>query len=126
MFFPVRIDLQGVPYKPYRVWVCSVLMFIPLHRIISFGMNIYEILVPYDPAMLSQQKLSGDPPELTNLGLNFVYMAGIKSDLTKNIRRPPAEGLRGVSGQFPLGQQCSAGSHGTSPLWVNLYSTALA
>ena len=24
-FFPVRIDLQGVPCKPYRVWVCSVL-----------------------------------------------------------------------------------------------------
>jgi hypothetical protein len=23
-FFPVRIDLQGVPCKPYRVWVCSV------------------------------------------------------------------------------------------------------
>jgi hypothetical protein len=22
-FFPVRIDLQGVPCKPYRVWVCS-------------------------------------------------------------------------------------------------------
>ena len=22
--FPVRIDLQGVPCKPYRVWVCSV------------------------------------------------------------------------------------------------------
>jgi hypothetical protein len=25
-FFPVRIDLQGVPCKPYRVWVCSVLL----------------------------------------------------------------------------------------------------
>jgi hypothetical protein len=24
-FFPVRIDLQGVPCKPYRVWVCNVL-----------------------------------------------------------------------------------------------------
>ena len=24
-FFPVRIDLQEVPSKPYRVWVCSVL-----------------------------------------------------------------------------------------------------
>ena len=24
MFFLVRIDLQGVPCKPYRVWVCSV------------------------------------------------------------------------------------------------------
>ena len=23
-FFPVRIDLQGVPCKPYRVWVCGV------------------------------------------------------------------------------------------------------
>ena len=23
-FFPVRIELQGVPCKPYRVWVCSV------------------------------------------------------------------------------------------------------
>ena len=23
-FFPVRIDLQGVPCKPYRVWVYSV------------------------------------------------------------------------------------------------------
>ena len=22
--FPVGIDLQGVPCKPYRVWVCSV------------------------------------------------------------------------------------------------------
>ena len=22
-FFPVRIDLQGVPCKPYRFWVCS-------------------------------------------------------------------------------------------------------
>ena len=22
-FFPVRIDIQGVPCKPYRVWVCS-------------------------------------------------------------------------------------------------------
>jgi hypothetical protein len=22
-FFPVRLDLQGVPCKPYRVWVCS-------------------------------------------------------------------------------------------------------
>ena len=25
-FFPVRIDLQGVPCKPYRNWVCSVLL----------------------------------------------------------------------------------------------------
>ena len=25
-FFPVRIDLQGVPCKPYRVRVCSVLL----------------------------------------------------------------------------------------------------
>ena len=24
----VRIDLKGVPCKPYRVWVCSVLMTI--------------------------------------------------------------------------------------------------
>ena len=23
-FFPVRIDLQGVPCKPYKVWVYSV------------------------------------------------------------------------------------------------------
>jgi hypothetical protein len=23
-FFPVRIDLPGVPCKTYRVWVCSV------------------------------------------------------------------------------------------------------
>ena len=22
--FPVRIDLQGVPCKPYRIWDCSV------------------------------------------------------------------------------------------------------
>ena len=40
----------------------------------------------------------------TNLSLNFVYMAGITSDLAQKIRRPPAEGLRGVSGQFPPGQ----------------------
>ena len=25
--FPVGIDLQGVPCKPYRVWVCSVPKF---------------------------------------------------------------------------------------------------
>ena len=25
-FFPVRIDLQGVPCKPYTVWVCSGVM----------------------------------------------------------------------------------------------------
>ena len=24
--FPVRIDLQGVPCKPYRVWVCSLVL----------------------------------------------------------------------------------------------------
>jgi hypothetical protein len=24
-FFPVGIDLQGVPSEPYRVWVCSAL-----------------------------------------------------------------------------------------------------
>jgi hypothetical protein len=23
-FFPVGIDLKGVPCEPYRVWVCSV------------------------------------------------------------------------------------------------------
>ena len=42
----------------------------------------------------------------TNLSLIFVYMARITSDLTQKIRRPPAEGLRGVSGQFPPGQHC--------------------
>ena len=26
-FFPVRIDLQGVPCKPYKVWVYSVADF---------------------------------------------------------------------------------------------------
>ena len=40
----------------------------------------------------------------TNLSLIFVYMARITSDLTQKIRRPPAEGLRGVSGRFPPGQ----------------------
>ena len=24
-FFPLRIDLQGVPCKPYRIWVCNVI-----------------------------------------------------------------------------------------------------
>ena len=35
-------------------------------------------------------------------------MARITSDLTQKIRRPPAEGLRGVSGRFPPGQHCWA------------------
>ena len=42
----------------------------------------------------------------TNLSLIFVYMARITSDLTQKIRRPPVEGLRGGSGQFPPGQHC--------------------
>ena len=35
-------------------------------------------------------------------------MPGITSDLAQKIRRPPAEGLRGVSGRFPPGQHCWA------------------
>ena len=33
-FFPVRIDLQGVPFKPYMGWVCSApcACFASLHR----------------------------------------------------------------------------------------------
>ena len=42
------------------------------------------------------------------ISLNFVYMAGITSDLAQKIRRPPVEGLRGVSGWFPPGQHCWA------------------
>ena len=37
----------------------------------------------------------------TKIKLKFVYMAVITSDLAKKIRRPPAEGLRWVSGRFP-------------------------
>ena len=39
---------------------------------------------------------------------NFFYkiLSGFASDLSRNIRRPPAEGLRGVSGQFPPGHHC--------------------
>ena len=40
----------------------------------------------------------------TKIKLKFVYMAVITSDLAQKIRRPPAEGLRGVSGRFPPGQ----------------------
>ena len=32
-FFPVRIDLQGVPCKPYRVWVCSAYVPCEVERI---------------------------------------------------------------------------------------------
>ena len=33
-------------------------------------------------------------------------LSGFASDFSQNIRRPPAEGLRGVFGQIPLGQHC--------------------
>ena len=33
-FFPVGIDSQGVPCKPYRVWVCSVPNFSPQAKVI--------------------------------------------------------------------------------------------
>ena len=36
-FFPVRIDLQGVPCEPNRVWVCSV------PTLIEIGLTYLEI-----------------------------------------------------------------------------------
>ena len=33
-----RIDLQGVPCKPYRVWVCSAGI-----RFLLYGLNSYNI-----------------------------------------------------------------------------------
>ena len=79
--------------------------------------------------MLSQRKLSGDPPETLRGGSpdilakrtgksrqnfqkkfffafffdNFVWIC---QWFSQKIRRPPAEGLRGVSGWFPPGQHC--------------------
>ena len=33
--FPVRIDLQGVPCKPYRVWVCSAALRLEANPVLS-------------------------------------------------------------------------------------------
>ena len=53
----------------------------------------------------------------TKIKLKFVYMAVITSDIAQKIRRPPAEGLRGVSRRFPLGHL--AGPHDTYVLVMN-------
>jgi hypothetical protein len=40
-----RIDLQGVPCKPYRVWVCSdFLVLLKVSRSRNMKQKIYEIL----------------------------------------------------------------------------------
>ena len=44
----------------------------------------------------------------TKIKLKFVFLAVITSDLAQKIPRPPAEGLRGVSGRFLPGQHCWA------------------
>ena len=53
---------------------------------------------------------------------NFVWIC---QWFSQKIRRPPAEGLRGVSGQFPPGQQCWSTRYMDSKFNVdkkNLYS----
>ena len=48
-FFPVEIDLQGVPCKPYRVWVYSVDASLKMNSllyivIINLNINLKKIM----------------------------------------------------------------------------------
>ena len=51
-------------------------------------------------------------------------MPGITSDLAQKIRRPPAEGLRGVSGRFLPGQHCRATRYTVDLGIFNEFATA--
>ena len=54
-FFPVRIDLQGVPSKPYTVWVCSVQKKMLVADIQSSFMGHFQMYI-FDKLGFWQQK----------------------------------------------------------------------
>ena len=68
-FFPVRIDLQGVPCKSYRVWVCSAL-------------KVEILLLSYSNAPLHITKYACD------VRVWGLFLVGALCDLTFGTKRP--------------------------------------
>ena len=66
--FPVGIGLQGVPCKPYRVWVCSVAVIL---------MDLYHTEILLRLILLSNVKFEFVLIFADNLRVFFLFLIGL-------------------------------------------------